>query len=58
MHNLEAHVLDGDGDLVEPVAFEVLWIEGWGTEQEGEAAEEVHQYTEGTYMACGTGVRM
>ena len=41
--HLEAEPLDGDGDLVEPVAFEGLGIERRRAEQEGEAPEEVHQ---------------
>ena len=41
--HLEAEPLDGDGDLVEPVAFEDLGVERRRAEQEGEAPEEVHQ---------------
>ena len=44
-------------DLVEAMAFEIVGIERRCGDQEGEAPEEVHQYTAGTYSASGTGVR-
>ena len=42
-HDLEAHLFDRDGDLAEPVAFEIVGIEGRSADEESEAPEEIHQ---------------
>ncbi len=42
-HDLEAEPVDGSGDLPQPVAFEVVGVEGRRAEEEGEAPEEIHQ---------------
>ena len=42
-HDLEAELLDRDRDLAEPVALEIVGVEGRRADEEGEAPEEIHQ---------------
>ncbi len=36
-------LLDGDRDLAQPVAFEIVGVEGRSADEEGETPEEIHQ---------------
>ena len=42
-HDLEAHLLDGNRDLAEPVALQIVRVEGRCADEKGETPEEIHQ---------------
>ena len=41
-HDLETEMLDGRRYLAQPVAFEIVGVEGRSADQDGEAPEEIH----------------